>query len=297
MNSTSKRSTPDCVALHTKTDLKQLPLILEPISYVHDERFDDPNEVHEILESTADCVSNFDQQAPVIHGQEFLLPRTPLLTPKEEQALFLSMNCRRFLAEKRRRQAMARKPTMVDCRFIQRMLDEANVCRMKLATANQRLVVSIASSFASDRQALSDFIGEGNINLMKAIDLFNVGRGFRFSTYATYAIRRHLSRIQKREWNRKKRWSDEVQDPIIEEEQSEWIDQHPGKLVEKIMADLPEREQKILSMRFGLKDNVKEHTYEEIARRFGISKERVRQLIVRACSQAQVRYAKAYGFD
>lgn len=297
MNSTSKRSTTDCVALHTKTDLKQLPLILEPISYVHDERFDDPNEVHEILESTADCVSNFDQQAPVIHGQEFLLPRTPLLTPKEEQALFLSMNCRRFLAEKRRRQAMARKPTMVDCRFIQRMLDEANVCRMKLATANQRLVVSIASSFASDRQALSDFIGEGNINLMKAIDLFNVGRGFRFSTYATYAIRRHLSRIQKREWNRKKRWSDEVQDPIIEEEQSEWIDQHPGKLVEKIMADLPEREQKILSMRFGLKDNAKEHTYEEIARRFGISKERVRQLIVRACSQAQVRYAKAYGFD
>lgn len=296
MSSTTKIADPNCSSLKpvlTKVGVQRLNT---PIEFVHDDRFDDPNAVHEILESSPACLEGVDDASSTIYAQEFLLPTTNILKQPEEQALFLAMNCRLFLAEKRRRQALARTPTEADLRCMQRMLDEAKVCRLKIATANQRLVVSIAAKFSKEQHALSDLIGEGNLNLMKAIDLFDVSRGFRFSTYATYAISRHLGRIRKREWTRKNRWSNEIQEPIIEDRPAEWIDQHPGQLVKMILNELPPREQDILKLRFGLGEDEQEHTYEEIAKRFGISKERVRQLIVRACSQAKIRYAKAYGF-
>lgn len=49
--------------------------------------------------------------------------------------------------------------------------------------------------------------------------------------------------------------------------------------VEKSLGDLPERERRIMSMRFGLGDFTgKQHTLEEVAEKEGITRERVRQI-------------------
>lgn len=45
----------------------------------------------------------------------------------------------------------------------------------------------------------------------------------------------------------------------------------------EVLADLTEREQKILSMRFGLEDNIT-HTLEEVGKQFGVTRERIRQI-------------------
>ena len=50
---------------------------------------------------------------------------------------------------------------------------------------------------------------------------------------------------------------------------------------EEILKDLTPREQKILSMRFGLEDGVK-HTLEEVGQEFGVTRERIRQIAARA---------------
>jgi RNA polymerase primary sigma factor len=66
--------------------------------------------------------------------------------------------------------------------------------REKLFLANTRLVVSIAKRYQGLGLALPDLIQEGNLGLMKAIDRFDVSRGARLSTYATWWIRQTVAR-------------------------------------------------------------------------------------------------------
>jgi RNA polymerase primary sigma factor len=66
--------------------------------------------------------------------------------------------------------------------------------RNRFVRANLRLVVSIALRHNRGRLALEDLVQEGNLGLMKAVNRFDWERGFRFSTYANWWIRHHISR-------------------------------------------------------------------------------------------------------
>lgn len=78
------------------------------------------------------------------------------------------------------------------CRRIRDCLQEQARARTALVEGNLRLVASIASKYMNCGLPYMDLIQEGNIGLVRAVENFEVERGHRFSTYASYWIRRDV---------------------------------------------------------------------------------------------------------
>ncbi len=75
-----------------------------------------------------------------------------------------------------------------------RIAEGDQFAKNELVEANLRLVVSLARHYQGCGLSYQDLIQEGNIGLIKAAEKFDVSKGFRFSTYASWWIKQALSR-------------------------------------------------------------------------------------------------------
>jgi len=66
--------------------------------------------------------------------------------------------------------------------------------RRDMIRANLRLVVSIAKRYANYGVPFLDLIAEGNLGLMRAVDKYDLSKGCKFSTYATWWIKQSIFR-------------------------------------------------------------------------------------------------------
>ncbi|WP_164484563.1 sigma-70 family RNA polymerase sigma factor [Pseudomonas sp. R3-52-08] len=84
---------------------------------------------------------------------------------------------------------------MADCdSAFSSAIRRGEVARERMILFNLRLVLSIAKKYLWSELPFDDLVQEGNIGLMKAVERFDWRKGFRFSTYATWWIRQHISR-------------------------------------------------------------------------------------------------------
>ncbi|CAH7377436.1 RNA polymerase sigma factor RpoD [Vibrio chagasii] len=236
---------------------------------------------------------------------------------------------------------------------------------VEMTKSNLRLVLFTAKNYNHNSVEFLDFVQEGNIGLMRAVEKFDYRKGFKFSTYATWWIRQaitraiaeqgkliripvHMLEIIKQVDREKKAYQakhnqlptaqqisdatgiaiDKVKaalqvesEPISFEKPVSTEDDNstlinffkyeddtilPPELAKevedlrevllKFISKLPERDAKIIVMRWGLHSN-KEHTLEETGTQFEVTRERIRQLEYKSLAKLKEWLAEYYYLD
>ena len=142
--------------------LKDKNLALDLSEPAADDLVDEDELLDEELAITADNVDAFADDSVRMYLRE--IGKIPLLTQEEELEL------------------------------ANRALEGDKRAKDKLAEANMRLVVSIAKRYGGRGLDFLDLIQEGNTGLLRAVEKFDPGKGFKFSTYATWWIRQAITR-------------------------------------------------------------------------------------------------------
>jgi RNA polymerase primary sigma factor len=267
----------------------------QEIDYMFSETFASPEEVEDIL--TAVSIAETPAASLWKPGREMpahlaRMCEASLLKPAEERNLFRRMNFAKYRADLLRRELDPRSPDGELIALIEKLQLLALWDRNRIVRANLRLVVSIAKKFADQRNGFDDLLSEGITSLLRAVEKFDFGRGFRFSTYATQAVRRTLCRLVQTSQRDRTRFM-HAEPGLLEEtpeddssatlSEARWIELR--RALGRLLAKLDPRERAIVRFRFGLERDQQVHTLQSLAGEMGVCKERVRQLEMRAITK------------
>jgi RNA polymerase primary sigma factor len=192
--------------------------------------------------------------------------------------------------------------------------------RETLASSNLAFVVSVAKKFAHRGARLDDLVQEGNVGLMKAIEHFDPKKNVRFATYAVWWIRAYITRYLKDNRSQVRGGESERGSMVdfsldvtidedgettflerLEEPSAGPQDSFIGKEQdEEVQAALAKVKKRIGDLGWDIVQERltqdKPRTLEELGQRWGVSRERVRQVELKT-KHFLARYLSAFNQD
>jgi RNA polymerase sigma factor (sigma-70 family) len=162
----------------------------------------------------------------------------------------------------------------------------------KIVNANLGLVPTMVERSRITGVDFGELISEGQLALLRAIDKFDIGRGFKFSTYACRAILTSLARAVALMARHRSRYPMEF-DPDMQrgdllENRRPYEDEDFVRRIQAVLkenrAELTRAERRVISERFGFSGRLAtpkpgtQKTLRQVAAIFGVTKERVRQI-------------------
>ena len=176
--------------------------------------------------------------------------------------------------------------------------------RNQLIQAHLRMVVNIARQYLIPSIEILDLVQEGNIGLIKAVDMFDPSQGNRLSTIAFYWINKHIQRFLNHEKEDTLSLDMEINDgeeclhlsdtiadkdttlgnPCYRNMDVIMEMQELQQQVNNLLATLPPREREVLRLLYGMNLR-RSYTVSEVAKILRISKVRVCQLRDRALTR------------
>ncbi len=263
-----------------------------PLDYIFNEDFDDVSREAEFV-GPAPEPATAPRKVRVPSGLPSYLASlydVSLLTREQEYHLFRQMNYYKHKASRLRdslHESASNKTAIMD--EIDRYYEAAVLVKNKIVQSNLRLVVSIAKRHVASTDDFFGLVSDGNMSLIRAAEKFDYSRGNKFSTYASWAIMKNYARTIPSEFKHRDRFRTTTEEMFVSRQDDrinpyveESVQKTRQRELSKILNRLDEREQKIISARFGLGRGSEPLTLKEVGEEMGVTKERIRQLEARA---------------
>jgi RNA polymerase sigma factor (sigma-70 family) len=239
-----------------------------------------------------------DDLSPSSRPQSSKHSGTVLLTGEQERVLFLQYNYARFRLANLQKEVGSSGPTDEQAQEMLRWYRTAVSYREQIAETNLALVLAMAKRTRMSEVDFADLVSEGNMALLRSVDKFDCGRGFKFSTYACRAILKAFSRQGMKLSKYRQRFPTDF-DPALEKSNHlETVRRtHEEECAEEVKhvvlnneADLSEVEQTVIHHRFGLgsRQGTPPLTLEQVGQIIGVTKERVRQIQNKALEKVRL---------
>lgn len=242
----------------------------------------------DIVDSEAARDSSVPKHLP---GHLARLCQFKLLSADQERRLFRRMNYLKYRAMEGRAQLDPHRPDLETLDAIEEWCTEVRKIRDRIVQANFRLVISVIKKFVTAQNSFDELLSDGLASLMHAVDKFDYDRGFRFSTYAYRSIVFNTLRDLKSrntEAAGLSVLSEGVVSELTDERRSSQQDEEASRrrsVLKHCVHQLDRRERFIIRSRYALGSHRRTRTFQDLADRLGISKERVRQLERRAVAK------------
>ena len=215
-----------------------------------------------------------------------------LLSAQDERMLFRLVNYLKYRATVLRSQLNLDAPQEGIICEVESLLGQAKSVRDHIIHANMRLVISIVKKYVSPTVSFDELLSDGIMILMNSVEKFDYDRGFRFSTYAYRSIARNAYQQVMQRQKQLSRFQDVAETTIegaLEDSGTASMDEKTWETLSgalnQFLQKLDKRERLIVEARYALGKHLKKQTFQSIADKLGVSKERVRQLEQRAVSK------------